>query len=436
MTGLFLTLYNLLWLPFLPLSIEGRRSYPSESKIHHYKMRLKLGREDLTYAKIGGIWIHALSTGEVISALPLARILSDVKTRIHLSLPLYMSSSTASGYKILKSRAPFLDRVFVMPFDAPWLMKDLVRSLRPSIFILVEGDVWPNLLRFLKTIGTRCFLVNARMSPLSYSRYLKLARLGVNLFSLFDAVFVASQEMEKIYGEFVPPSKIFFMGNIKWDAVREKAISVEERKRIMENLGINDDEVPIWIAGSVHRHEEETILKAHQEITKAFPKAVLILAPRRVPEDVGYFVKTFGEGGFTVCRRSLGDKITSPKTVYIVDTVGELMNFYGIAKAAFVGGSLVPMGGHNLLEPAIYRIPVCWGPFVFNFSDIARSLKNLNSGIEVHNHEDIKDFVIHSFTSSSNLGYTLPFENSPTLSVISKILEFSNEAFQNRGPWQ
>lgn len=464
MEPLINVLYNLLWFPLWPLSIllagssfnvtkegtiseEGnkrltsslRLAFMDRRKLHH-RLKYRLSVENTVF-KPGGVWIHALSVGEVLSALPLVRVLSEIKIKACPSIPLYMSSSTASGYRVLKSGASYLDKIFIMPVDAPWLIKDLVNRLKPSVFILVESDVWPNMIRCLKAVGTKCFLVNARMSPSSFCRYRRLNKMGIDVFRSFDAVFVASQRMKELYSHFVPSSKIFFMGNIKWDAVKEKALATEDRIKVMGNLGIKEG-IPLWIAGSIHRGEEEIILRAHREILNLFPEAVLILAPRKVPEDVDYFIEACLKYGFTVRRRSFNEKITSP--VYIVDTVGELMSFYGISRAAFVGGSLIPKGGHNLLEPAIYGIPVCWGPYIFNFMDVAEILKDSRQGVEVSDYRSFRDFLIHNlslshpdFTKSDHRQRLYRLGDSPVLRVLDKILEITvNEAYPPRVPLQ
>jgi 3-deoxy-D-manno-octulosonic-acid transferase len=381
--------------------------------------------EKIYPVKSGSIWIHALSVGEVFSAMPLARILCSIKHKAGIALPILMSTSTSSGFKALQSSGLSLDGIFTMPLDAPWLMKRLVDRIRPSVFILMEGDVWFNMLRSLKASGSKCFLVNARMSPKSFLGYTRLRKLGINLFKFFDAIFLSSPDMRRFYGEFVDESKIFFLGNIKWDAVREKSISAEERLSILEELGITGN-TPVWIAGSVHAGEEGAIIKAHREILSRVPDALLILAPRKIPEDVGRFEKVSIKEGFVTVRRSSREKISKPSTVYLVDTLGELMRFYSIANVAFVGGSLVPKGGHNLLEPAIYGIPVCWGPHIFNFQDIAETLKNSGQGTEV-NDRNLADFILkHLPSRESTCQKNYPSEaslnsGSPTISVLSKI---------------
>lgn len=426
------------------INIISHLSFSNSAEVKKLKIRLGENVEQLPTIEAGGIWIHALSAGEVLSALPLARLLISIRHKIGSSKPIVMSASTVSGYKILKSSNLELDNILTMPLDAPWIMKKLVKRLRPSIFILIEGDVWPNLLVALRTHQTKCFLVNARMSPSSFQRYRLLAKSGGNTFSMFDAVFVASPEMLKFYGEFVSPSKLFFLGNIKLDAVREKKISEEKLVELKNEIGI-DSQVPVWIAGSVHRGEEEVVLKTHRKILEYIPKAVLILAPRNIPGDIEWFGNASHKYGFNVARRSAKEKIKTQDTVYLVDTLGELMNFYGIAHVAFVGGSLVPKGGHNLLEPAIYGIPVCWGPYVFNFRDIAEIIKNYGRGMEIRDHKSLEDFLLRHlskrFSLPLNSSFTYPFKATitdeemtfspygdfPTIEVLSKILDIASE---------
>ena len=434
----FLSIYNALWFiasPIINAISSHLSSAPGKSKKAHLKARLGAGVDQLPTFAPKGIWIHALSAGEVLSALPLARTLIAIRHNIASSKPIVMSTSTASGYKILKSSGLGLDGVFIAPLDAPWLMKNLVNRLDPSIFILIEGDVWPNLLFSLKERKAKCFLVNARMSPSSFRRYRMLAKFGGNVFSMFDAVFVASPEMIEFYSEFLPPLKLFFFGNIKWDAVREKKISDDKLSELRKEIGV-DPSRPIWIAGSVHRGEEDVILKTHRKIIEHVPGTVLILAPRKIPDDVEWFVNACQKYGFQLSRRSAREKITDSTTVYLVDTLGELMNFYGIAHVAFVGGSFVPKGGHNLLEPAIYGIPVYWGPYVFNFKDIAAFIESTSKGAEVSNQKALEDFLLRHLISFPDFAVkdgaiwqdseNISWNDSPTLDVLSTIFSIAS----------
>jgi len=174
------------------------------------------------------------------------------------------------------------------------------------------------------------------------------------------------------------------------------------------------------------------------------PGTILILAPRKIPEDVEWFVYACQKHGFNVSRRSAREKITDSTTIYIVDTLGELMNFYGIAHVAFVGGSFVPKGGHNLLEPAIYGIPVCWGPYVFNFKDIAAFIEGSGKGTEVSSQKALEDFLLRHLISfpdfaendtpirwdSKNVRWndfpTLRQAQCVTLDVLSKIFSIAS----------
>jgi len=434
----FLSIYNAIWFiasPIISVISSHLSSTSGESKKTHLKARMEAFIDQLPTLAPKGIWIHALSVGEVLSALPLVRTLTIIRHNIGSSKPIVMSTATASGYKILKSSGLELDGIFIAPLDAPRLMKNLVNRLDPSIFILIEGDVWPNLLFSLKSHKAKCFLVNARMSPSSFRRYRLLAKFGGNVFSMFDAVFVASPETIEFYREFLPPSKLFFLGNIKWDAVREKKISYDKLSQFRKEIGV-DPSRPVWIAGSVHRGEEDVILKAHRKVIEHVANTVLILAPRKIPDDVEWFVNACQKSGFQLSRRSAREKITDSTTVYLVDTLGELMNFYGIAHVAFVGGSFVPKGGHNLLEPAIYGIPVCWGPYVFNFRDIASFIESTGKGMEVSNQKALEDFLLRYLIYFRDFAVKdgaiwqdsekVRWNNSPTLDVLFKIFSIAS----------
>ncbi len=368
---LWLCLYNLLWYllwPWVERFIGMRRRVVCGAGY----VAARLGK-CLPFANLppeAGVWIHALSVGEALSAIPMVGLLRPICN--NLRCPLIFSVATESAYTLLRGKDLPVDALFVLPLDTPWIMRSYVLALKPRLFVLVEGDLWPNLLYHLRAHGTPCVLVNARMSSRAHRCYTLLARLGWNLFAPFDAVFPASLELESLYAPLVPTDRRMCVGNMKWDAVREKLSPWTARVALWDELGLSPS-VPTWVAGSVHRGEEDMVLEAHRSLVRELPEALLILAPRRVHEDSHLFEEKIRRAGMTVSRRSSKDGPT-PGGVYLLDTYGELMNFYGLAGAAFVGGSLIPFGGHNVLEPAVYGIPVCWGPYIANFRDLADML--------------------------------------------------------------
>ncbi len=408
---LWLSFYNLCWIVLWPLiafyfgKLRKRSKKYKNEKVGLYSFF------DRFEVSNGSIWIHALSVGEALSAVPLIKLISR-----HFSRPLYMSLSTESAYKVISSLGLKLNGLFFLPLDAPWLVRRLVSSLRPSVFILVEGDIWPNLIYFLRLYGTKLFLVNGRMSPKSFRGYKLLKIIGFNIFEDFQAVFVSSEKMKSYYGFFIGEDKVFYVGDMKWDAIRERRLSLEELSKLYASVGI-DPSVPLWVAGSVHKGEEDIIISTHLKVVKEIPEAILVLVPRK-PQELSHFLERCNYYRLPVVKRSSGSKPIKGG-VYVVDTLGELMSFYSMARVAFVGGSLIPFGGHNLMEPACYGIPVCSGPYIYNFSDTAEFLMEKRLLRIVYSPEELESFLMENMNKKLLQQPILDFPYSPSSEILA-----------------
>jgi len=348
-------------------------------------------------ARVGGsideprcLWVHAVSLGEVSAAAPLVRAL---RTR-HPDLPLVLTTATPTGRA--RAVALFGDAVTVrfLPYDTPGAMRRFLARMRPRIAIIMETELWPNLYHQCRRRGVPIVLANARLSARSVSRY---RRFGALFRDVFDGdTFVAAQSADDA-ARFVAlgaaPSRTSVMGNLKFDIVVDAA-SVE-RGRVLRSAYWPGRLV--WIAGSTHAGEEEMVLTAHASMLGAMrdsvpgggqgmaqgpmanseapaaPGVLLLLVPRH-PERFQSVADLLNRRGFRFERRSSGNPVRTDAQVLLVDTVGELAALYAAVDVAFVGGSLVPVGGHNVLEPAALGMPVVTGPYQSNAREIAATL--------------------------------------------------------------
>jgi 3-deoxy-D-manno-octulosonic-acid transferase len=324
------------------------------------------------------IWIHALSVGEVISAIPLVEALVSQGRPESVVFTATTVQGLAVARKELGSRVRWLSG---MPFDAWWVVRSLAASLGPSVFVLVETDIWPGLLHRLKMKGTGIILVNGRVSPQTFRLYRKFGHLAKFLFEPFDLCLVQSDlDRDRLVDAGVDPGKVKVTGNIKFDRSRPRMTKAEIISQ-RNTLALAPGDL-VFVAGSTHAGEEVTILEAFRRLRSDFPALRLILAPRRI-DQAGTILDRAQQMGFTPVRRTDLRPNGTNYDVLILDTIGELATVYGVGTVSFVGGSLVPEGGHNLLEPAAHGCPVLFGPHTFNFSSMADALVRCGGGRRV-----------------------------------------------------
>jgi 3-deoxy-D-manno-octulosonic-acid transferase len=322
------------------------------------------------------IWLHAVSIGEVQAAAALIAALQRSFPRV----PLLLTTVTPTGAQ--RGRALFGTSVDVryVPYDLPGCVKRFFARVQPRVAIILETEIWPTLYHECGRRGVPLVLASARISPRSVGRYRLLARLFRE--TLSHGIVIAAQsegDAERFRSIGANPAKTHVTGNIKSDFTLPADIAVRGAAlRAAYAVGR-----PVWIAGSTHEGEETIVLDAHQQALRAIPDALLVLVPRHRNrfDDVAALLQ---ERGVPFLRRSLDAVGRSDAQVLLLDTLGELMAFYAAADVAFVGGSLVPVGGHNLLEPAALGIPVLTGPHVFNAEDIARVLDEEGATVRVH----------------------------------------------------
>jgi 3-deoxy-D-manno-octulosonic-acid transferase len=326
-------------------------------------------------------WVHAVSVGEAIAATALV----DGLRSMYPELPLVMTTVTDTGARIVNERFAAVATHRFFPVDLPGAARRVIEAIDPAFLICMETELWPNTLRAVAQRKVPVMIANGRLSDRSFRRY-RLVRTFLSSVLRDVSVFAmqSQEDARRIIALGAVPERVFVTGNVKNDALADPAGAVELWGRL---LGLRAGQ-PVWIAGSTHRGEEEAVLDAHQAVRSEFPDLVLVLAPRH-PERVREVLELIAGRGLSALRRS-GIRRTSPvriegtPPIIVLDTVGELAQLYAVADVVFMGGSLVPAGGHNMLEPAIRRKPVLTGPHTTNFREAVALLVECGGGIVVH----------------------------------------------------
>ncbi|MBI3353348.1 MAG: 3-deoxy-D-manno-octulosonic acid transferase [Nitrospirae bacterium] len=373
-------------LPYLVLkSIKRKGSLSGISERFGFYPNINIGDKKV-------IWIHSVSVGEVIASIPLVM---ELKKR-YPNYSLVMSTVTETGRATAINKIPFLNAVVYFPFDLPFSVKNAIDKIKPVVFVMLETEIWPNFLRALRGKGIPAILINGRISDRSYKRYLRV-RFFIKEVLKNICVFgmQSAADTERIINMGADKEKVERTGNLKFEH-EARDISSDTVKKLKESLNITEDK-DIIIAGSTHRGEDEEIIKAYQTISKAARELpLLIIAPRhldRLPE-IEDILKRYN---LSFIRKTMIKKseASSKYHVILLDTIGELSTLYSIASVVFVGGSLVPVGGHNILEPALYKKPVLFGPYMHNFKEIAEGFKNKKAAIEINSSDEMAREIIN-----------------------------------------
>lgn len=328
-------------------------------------------------------WIHAVSVGEAIAAAPLVEGLR----RRWPALPLVVSTVTETGARVVRQRFAGLASHRYLPLDFPGASRRVIASIRPAFFVGMETELWPNLLRTLAALGVPAMVANGRLSDRSFRRY-RLVRGAMRRMLADVSVFgmQSDEDARRVIALGATPERVVVTGNVKHEALPDPAGAADLWRRL---AGLAPQQL-VWIAGSTHRGEEGAVLDAHVAARAKRPDLALIIAPRH-PERVGEVISLVTARGFTAVRRSAlpGSVPDRATTVIVLDTVGELAQLYSIADVVFVGGSLAPFGGHNMLEPAARAKPVLFGPHTTNFRDAATLLLDSEGGRLVHDSREL-----------------------------------------------
>jgi 3-deoxy-D-manno-octulosonic-acid transferase len=339
------------------------------------------------------VLIHCVSMGETLAAIPLIKQLMAAHSQY--SFTVTTTSPTGSA----EVKKAFGDKVqhCYLPFDFSYAIKGFLRQLQPKVCIIMETELWPNLVHFAHRQQVTLILANARLSQKSADKYANKRRLAVPMLNKLNLITVQTQsEADRFIHLGVDIQRIHVCGSLKFDLTIDPT-----KKHQATTLRAQWDRLnsPIWVAGSVHPGEFEAVLTAHKQLLIVFPEALLIMAPRH-PEQFNLAAITVTQSGLTLARRSMNDEVNSQTQVLLGDTMGELVMLYGAADQAFIGGTLINSGGHNPLEPAAMGLPVYVGPNHWDFAQITQLLTDAGALTCITSADELAQGLQHKFTDS------------------------------------
>ena len=335
---------------------------------------------------LDAIWVHAVSVGEVLAVSGLiGRLRQPGDYRV------VVSTTTLTGQKLARDRFG-AENVFYFPLDFAFAIRPYLHALRPKLVVVAETEFWPNFLRLAKTGGARIATVNARISDRSFPRYRRLRFLMRPVLSFIDLFLCQTDEDARRLQQIgAPGQRVSRSGNLKFDLQpKSEPPVVAELRKALADAGVG----PVVVVGSTVEGEEVPILAAWRRLVAGFPRALMILAPRH-PERFGAVAEMLARDGVQVCRRSSWQGSEIPTGgVFLLDTIGELGAIYALADVAFVGGSLMPKGGHNILEPAFFGKATLVGPHTENFRDIIATFRNQQALLVVRDADELAATLI------------------------------------------
>ena len=340
------------------------------------------------------IWIHAVSVGEANAAIPLIKELIVRYPQYTIVVTTTTPTGSAQVVQHLKDEVTHV----YAPYDVPWVVNRFLRRSRTKLCIIMETEIWPNILHCCRKNNIPIFLANARLSERSRLRYQLIATLTKAMLKSYSMV--AAQGLldgERLLSLGLDPKRLMISGNIKFD-IKIPSQLVEEGSALRKEW--NAQNRPIFIAASTHEGEEEIILDAFKRIREQLPETLLILVPRH-PDRFMRVERLCKDRNFKLVLRSLNQLPDQDSdNILLGDTMGELLLLYAASDIAFVGGSLVPIGGHNLIEPAAIGLPVLTGPHLHNFTEISRLLQNAGTAQIIQDAKSIASAVIALFSAT------------------------------------
>ena len=353
------------------------------------------------------IWFHAASVGEV----QVAKALINELTSSNIQAEYIVTTVTEQGLDVAKKYLGNQAFCLFAPIDLPWIIKRYIHNLQPSIYICLETDLWPNIIRMTSSQGIKALLLNGRMTEKSYKRYNFFRRFTKQVLGCFSSVSTIKDiDRNRYISLGVESSIIFTHGNAKYDlppdsqttgsqqtshlgsAKKNKTASdtnIEYRKE----LGISQNQ-PVFVAGSTHTGEENKVLSAYKILKEQLPDLILIIAPRHIIR-LGSIEMFFDRLQVKYTRLSSARNGDRDSDVILVDTMGELTRLYSLATYVFCGGSLVEKGGHNIMEPAAWGKAPFYGPHMKDFTDARMLLESKNAGFTVHTVQELVDIILH-----------------------------------------
>ena len=333
-----------------------------------------------------GIWVQAVSVGEVMLAKTLLSAIRAAKPDIRF----YLSTTTPTGRDMAeRTLADSTEALLYFPADLPFAVRRTLDRLRPALFIALETEIWPNLLRSLARREVPAVIVNGRISPDAFARYRRARFFFRRVLRNLDLALMQTEEdAERLVYMGMSPERVAVTGNLKFDTPPPR----DDGSELAAAIGIEPEET-VFLAGSTVEGEEMQVLDAYRAASRSCGRPVLVLAPRH-PDRFDTVARELETSGVRFARRSQMERATAgDREVLLLDSLGELPRLYGRARVVFVGGSLVPRGGHNILEPAACGKPVLFGPHMENFRDIAGQMLAGGGGLQVRDREHLAEMM-------------------------------------------
>lgn len=378
--SLLLFLFAVIYLPFHFIKLKLRRG---ESL--HLKQRLGWGL-NIEPKQGKTLWIHAVSVGEVLAVQGLVR---QIKQRWP-DWTICFSTLTETGYQVAAKRLGKESRLFYVPLDFGCVVKKFFKAVKPDLFVLAESEFWPHLLRQAGRSAGKVMVINGRISPRSSRRMFRYRRIVKKILAPVDSFLVqTAREKNGLTDIGIEPDRIEVVGNLKSE-IRLPDMDGESLNRMKVLLNVRPGK-RVVIAGSTHKGEEEMLLRAFSAARIEKPDLLLILAPRH-PNRADEVMRLCRSYAWEAVKRSLAAEHPG-WDILVLDTMGELAHFYALSDLAFVGGSLIPWGGQNLLEPAFYGKPLCFGPHMDNFSELADAFIAADAARIVRDEKDLAEMM-------------------------------------------
>jgi 3-deoxy-D-manno-octulosonic-acid transferase len=335
------------------------------------------------------IWIHAVSVGEALTARALV---TDLKAR-YPRLRLYLSTTTIAGQQVAQKNLPQVDGVFYFPFDWAFIVRRTLSIVKPRLFVMMETEIWPNLLRICHERGVKTVMINGRISARSYPRYKLIRPFFRRVLGDVDRFCMQSDESaHRLIDLGAEQARITVTGSLKFDSmpVPTPIAHGRPRERVLRFFPVSPRRVVI-VAGSTMKGEEAAVLASFARIKALAPGALLVIAPRH-PERFAEVERMSRDAGFVTTKRSDLSIDAEPRgDVVVLDTLGELAQLYQVATVVFVGGSLADYGGHNILEPAVFGKPIVFGPHMQNFKEIAETFLSNAAAVQAFSARELDD---------------------------------------------
>ena len=343
------------------------------------------------------IWVHSVSVGETIASAPMVKALQ----KQYPDHTVLITTMTPTGSEqVRKIHGDSVEHVYI-PYDLPDAVSRFLNKVNPQLVIIIDTELWPNTVAACHKRNIPVVIANARLSERSARGYAKFGKLIKNMLQQISMIAVQDKEGGKRFVELgLPESQLAVTGSVKFDLdVAPEIIEAGKKLRQQWQTGMTSD-IQLLVAASTHEGEDQQILNAFKKVLAANPKARLLLVPRH-PERFNNVYDLIGQNGFNSIRHSEGVTANADTQVILGDTMGDMMKFYAASDVAFVGGSLVATGGHNMLEPAALGLPVISGSNVFNFAEISQSLVDAEGMLLVEDSEALAKQTIHLFNDQS-----------------------------------